>query len=103
MSDGPAAYSLYDLLRVLIDRVGWPDEDQKRAAVRSVGEAERMNILGNLARDMVCEHPTEARSAGQCRDCGRQVENTADPSGWRDRYRDPAPEYRYGAGSGRGW
>lgn len=82
--DAPAAYSLYDLLRTLVDRVGWPSEEEKRAAHRSISEAERLGILGNLAVDMVCDHPDDQRSAGQCMVCGRQLENT---TGDGDRHR----------------
>lgn len=73
----PAAYSLYELLRVLVERAGWPTEEEKRAALRSVSEAERMGILGNLAVAMVCDHPAEAIAGGRCEACGRQVEQPA--------------------------
>jgi len=87
MTTGPAAYSLYELFRTLIDRVGWPTEEQKRAALASVDSAERMGILGNLAVDMTCTHPDDERTAGgKCALCGRQVENTA----WMGNGRDHA-------------
>lgn len=75
--DGPAAYSLYDLLRTLAERVSWPTEEEKRRALASVDAAEGMRIFGDLANAMVCSHPGEARTAGgRCDDCGRQIENT---------------------------
>lgn len=93
---GPAAYSLYELLRTLVERVGWPDETQKRVALASVDRAESMQVFGNLASMMACDHPEVARSrSGKCADCGRQIEVEQSPYG-RD-----IP--RYGAQSGRGW
>lgn len=65
-----AAYSLYELLRVLINRVGWRTEGEQRAALESVDEAERMNLLGNLAKMIGCRHEMKDRS-GKCLDCGR--------------------------------
>lgn len=72
---GPAAYSLYDLFRALIERSGWPTEDEKKAALASVDQAEKMNIFGNLATAMACEHPEEALdyATGICRECNRQI------------------------------
>jgi predicted RNA-binding protein with PIN domain len=94
MADGPAAYSLYDLLRTLIERVGWPTEDEKRVALASVDRAEQMQILGNLANQMTCSHPAEDMSAsGKCGACGKQIE--VEQSTWG--------RNRYGAQSGRGW
>lgn len=99
----PAAYSLYELLRTLVDRVGWPSEAEKQAAHHSISEAERLGILGNLAVDMVCDHPEDDRSAGQCMVCGRQVENTTgDADRNRRRFGQP-DDYRYQPRSGRGW
>lgn len=81
--DGPAAYSLYDLLRTLVERVGWPTEAEKHVALASVDAAERMQILGNLASQMTCTHPPEAMTgSGRCDDCGKQIQNTAYPTGW---------------------
>lgn len=75
--NGPAGYSLYDLFRVLIERVGWPSEAEKKVALASVDRAEKMQVFGNLASMMACEHPEEAMTkSGKCADCGRQVENT---------------------------
>lgn len=72
---GPAAYSPYELLRVLIERVGWPTEQEKHTAVASVAAMERMQIFGNLASMMQCPHDPEAvhRISGVCGDCGSQV------------------------------
>lgn len=71
---GPAAYSLYDVLRTLIERVGWPTEDEKRVALASVDAAERTQIFGNLASSMACDHPEgEIAESGKCAECGRQV------------------------------
>lgn len=95
---GPAAYSLYDLLRTLVERVGWPSESEKNAALGSVDRAEQAQVFGNLASLMACEHPEEARAAsGKCADCGRQVENTS----WMGNGRTDHP--RYQPRSGRGW
>lgn len=64
-----AAYSLYELLRVMIERVGWRTEAEKLAALASVNEAEQMNIFGNLAIQTACKHIK--RRGNLCLDCGR--------------------------------
>lgn len=75
---GQSAYSPYELLRTLIERVGWPDGTQKDAALRSVDAMENMQIFGNLASMMQCPHEQEARFIPRygtlpvCRDCGKQ-------------------------------
>lgn len=68
-----SAYSPYELLRTLIDRVGWPDQADKKAATESVDEWERLQIFGNLATMMECPHDAEAIVNGKCRDCGKQI------------------------------
>lgn len=52
-----AAYSLYDLLDILIDRVAWPTENERFAAHESVQAARDVNLLGNFAEGITCEHP----------------------------------------------
>lgn len=70
----PAAYSLYDLFRALIERVGWPTEEEKRLALASVDAAEQGSVLGNLAVMMACDHPEESiASTGKCAECGKAV------------------------------
>jgi hypothetical protein len=86
----PAAYSLYDLLRTLIERVGWPSEAEKRVALASVDAAEAMQVFGNLASQMACPHPAEAMQSGKCGDCGKQVEAQRFTA-------------RYGPQTGGGW
>lgn len=72
--NGPAAYSVYDLLRTLVERVGWQSEEEKRAALASVDQLEQKQIFGNLATMIACEHPTrETDSRGRCVDCGRMI------------------------------
>lgn len=66
----PPAYTPYAVLRLLIQRVGWPDETEKRVALASIDAWERMGIFGNLAVDMACTHPDTDRG-GRCTDCGR--------------------------------
>lgn len=74
MSDGPAAYSLYDLLRALTEKVSWPTEEEKRAALASIQRAEDTNIFGNLATALACTHETgETDREGRCVDCGRGI------------------------------
>lgn len=64
-----AAYSLYDVLRTLVERVGWPTETEKKLCLDSIAEAERMAIFGNLAQIMTCKH--EHRHGNKCSDCGK--------------------------------
>jgi hypothetical protein len=77
-----AAYDIYELLRTLIDRVAWPSEEEKLSATRSVTAFEQAGMFGNVAEQLRCEHPAEARHEGQCQDCGRQVE----PRSYRGRW-----------------
>lgn len=88
MSD-PAAYTLYDLLRVLVERVGWQSEEEKRAALGSVDAAERMGIFGDLAQQMACDHPNEPgdRVGGRCTLCGRQIDQQIHKTGGDAGYR----------------
>lgn len=65
-----AAYSLYDVLRTLVERVGWPTETEKRACLDSIAEAESMGIFGNLAQIMTCKHDRGSTN-GKCRECDR--------------------------------
>lgn len=69
-----AAYTLYDVLRTLVERVGWPTEEEKRVVLDSIREAERMSILGNLATIMECAHDYGVQADGTCSDCGRIIE-----------------------------
>lgn len=73
-----AAYSPYELLRVLIERVGWPTEAERVAALESVSEWESMGFLGgNLAQMTKCPHEnTVSRYKGgvMCLDCKRRIE-----------------------------
>ena len=71
-----AAYNPYQLLRVLIERVGWPNTNEKGLALDSVAEMERMNLFGELAHIMQCEHP-DTDQYGRCADCGSQQSPTA--------------------------
>lgn len=79
-----AAYSLYDVLRTLVERVGWPTEVEKRVCLESINEAEQMGIFGNLAKMMACKHDGEFDTvqfvgndrrnpvrSNVCRECGR--------------------------------
>lgn len=85
-----AAYTIYDVLRHLAAAAAWPSEADKRAAIQSVTDAEALNVLGNLARNMECPH-TDLRD-GRCVECGRTVEVGRNPTigtapvtrqGWR--------------------
>lgn len=79
---GPAAYSPYDVLRTLIERVGWPSETEKRLCLESIALWESMAIFGNLAQMMTCKHelPRAPDSSGyfsgqrygnRCVHCGK--------------------------------
>jgi len=67
-----AAYTIYDVLRHLVEKSSWPSEEDRRAAVQSVTEAERMSVLGNVAVNIECPHTTLEN--GRCVDCGRTIE-----------------------------
>lgn len=69
---------MYDLFRTLIERVGWPTEDEKRVALASVGELERTQVFGNLASSLACQHETgETDTDGKCIDCQRIIAQPA--------------------------
>lgn len=86
-----AAYSPYDLFRVLCERVGWPQEEEKRVALASIAEWERMQMFGNLASLTACPHPPELIRDGRCEDCGHQV--TSGGYGSTGRYYGPNSGY----------
>jgi hypothetical protein len=74
----PSGYSVYDLFRTLIERVGWPTEDEKRVALASVAELERTQVFGNLASSLACQHETgEMDTNGKCVDCQRIIAQPA--------------------------
>lgn len=72
-------YDPYTLLRTLIERVAWPTEADKNAALESVNQYESIGMFGNLAKQMACKHPPERiqvmnrGTSGKCMDCGREV------------------------------
>jgi len=68
-----AAYSPYDLFRTLIERAGWSHEEEKRVALESVAEWERMQMFGNLASLTACPHEHISRTNGACEDCGSRL------------------------------
>jgi len=75
VAEGPAAYSLYDVLRTLVERTSWPSEEEKRLAIASVDQAERARVFGDMAAMLACPHEEEARTlGGRCDDCGKQVD-----------------------------
>jgi hypothetical protein len=68
-----AAYTPYDLLRTLCERVGWPQETDKTVALEAIREWESMNIFGNLAVLTECKHPGIGPN-GRCEDCKKQIQ-----------------------------
>jgi hypothetical protein len=68
-----AAFTIYDVLRHLVEAAAWRTEEDKRAALDSITENESLGVLGNIARSIGCPHP-ELDVTGKCGDCGRQVE-----------------------------
>jgi hypothetical protein len=68
-----AAFTPYDLYRLLVNRVGWPTESEKMAALESIDQWEQVQLFGNLASLMECAHE-EVSKDGKCMDCGRQIE-----------------------------
>jgi hypothetical protein len=86
-----AAFTLYDVLRHLVQGAAFPNEEDKRAALDSITEAESLGVLGNTARSIGCPH-TELLNTGNCAECGRQVQvghagvigmSTVHRQGWR--------------------
>lgn len=69
-----SAYTPYDLLRTLVERVGWPTEVEKRVALESITEWESTNAFGNLVKLMNCKHE-DIRADGTCDECGKQIES----------------------------
>ena len=68
-----AAYTPYDLLRTLCERVGWPQEADKAVALEAIREWESMSIFGNLVVLTECKHPDIAPN-GRCEDCKKQIQ-----------------------------
>lgn len=79
-----AAYNPYELLRAIIDRVGWPTEAEKTAAHASVSQMEQLRVFGTYASTMTCDHPEEdVTPRGICQACGKAV---ASAPSYRSRY-----------------
>lgn len=74
-----AAYTLYEILRILIERVGWPSEAEKMRVLQSVSEAERVSLFGNMQQIIVCKHERTRREGSYmqpysvCEDCGKRM------------------------------
>jgi hypothetical protein len=70
-----AGYSIYEVLRTLVERVGWPNEAERVVVLESIAEAERVSLFGNMATLIECQHVrTEQKSWKdnvKCVDCGR--------------------------------
>jgi hypothetical protein len=64
--------TIYDILRTLINRVGFPDETERRVFLDALDVYEKMGIFGNLAREMACTHPSVDRY-GRCARCNKRV------------------------------
>lgn len=81
----PAAFNPYELLRILIDRVGWPTEAEKAAALAAVDQYEGVQLFGNLASALACDHPDDERTrGGRCDLCGRQITVPGHHSRWTE-------------------
>lgn len=76
-----AAYTIYDVLRHLVEKATWPSEEDRRAATESITEAERLAVLGTVAGRLSCQH--ELLDAGICIDCGRTIEVGQSKKLWR--------------------
>lgn len=85
-----AAFTIYDVLRHLVEKSSWSTEQDRTAAMESIREAEQMSVLGNAARLIECPHAV--LSGGVCDDCGRTIEVGLSPAvprspvtrqGWR--------------------
>lgn len=74
-----AAYTLYEILKILVERVGWPSEAEKMRVLESISEAERVSLFGNMQQIIVCKHTaTRSVSVGSgwatvCSDCGKRL------------------------------
>lgn len=79
-----AAYTIYELLTTLIQRVGWPTEQEKVAALESVEHYRSVSLFGNMATLIECPHDrvTSAYSRNGtiniCVDCKKSVTNVGD-------------------------
>lgn len=78
-----AAYTLYDVLRMLVND-SRRSEEEKRVLIESVNEAEDLAVLGTVARNIECPHPS-MNERGKCTDCGRTLE-IRDPGPYPRRY-----------------
>lgn len=72
-----AGYSPYELLHEIIERVAWRSEGEKAIAHESVNEWQSVNLFGNYALLLSCQHE-EVRNIGYppvsiCGLCGRRM------------------------------
>lgn len=66
-----AAYSIFDILRTLVERVGWPTEAEKHVVLKSITRAESVGLFGNMATLITCPHDKVVNKL--CTGCGRIV------------------------------
>lgn len=85
----PTKYTIYELLRFIVERTGWQTEQMKNDLLATVNEAEKTNAVGVIGVMMACSHPPEMRkplsmqiwrgveypsAKTQCQQCGREFQ-----------------------------
>lgn len=54
-------YTVYEMLREMINRTGWQTEEMKNDMLNTLSEAENMNALGIISTILACSHPADRR------------------------------------------
>lgn len=72
------AYSIYEVLKELVNKVPWHSEENKQAAIDSIIEVEQLNVFGSTVVAIQCMH-TEIGDDGRCNECGRRMQDPTIP------------------------
>jgi hypothetical protein len=77
--DDFAGYSIYELLEILVMRVGWSSQAEQAKAFDSVRKFREVNLFGNMAQIVACDHTSTEEVwvnravRFRCLDCGRML------------------------------
>lgn len=68
-----AQMSLYDVLRLLVQKVSWSSTEMMQNALQAVDAAEHAGALSRVAESVVCQHSEVNEQTGKCVDCNKQI------------------------------
>lgn len=68
-----SAFTPYEVLRLLVEKVNWTNERDRLAVLESIQEFERARIFGDMVSAIECLHDTIVRPNQWCSLCGKRL------------------------------